>query len=115
MLNVVALRGTVVKPAEVRVLRSGDRVVELDVRIEREDEPAETVPVVAHDAVDRVAALVGGAEVVVVGRVRRRFFRSGGATVSRTEVVAEEVVAVRQRKRVAAALTVAAERVRRCA
>ena len=37
-----------------------------------------------------------GAEVVVVGSVRRRFFRAGGATQSRTEVVAEQVVAARR-------------------
>jgi len=30
--------------------------------------------------------------VVVVGVVRRRFFRAGGATQSRTEVLAEKVV-----------------------
>ena len=34
-----------------------------------------------------------GADVVVLGSVRRRFFRAGGATQSRTEVVAEKVVA----------------------
>ena len=37
--------------------------------------------------------------VVVVGRVRRRFFRAGGATASRTEVVADRVVPARQRAR----------------
>ncbi len=55
--------------------------------------------------------LDGEAEVVVVGRVRRRWFRSGGATQSRTEVVAEGVVPRRAGKRVAKlvgdALTVA--------
>ena len=41
------------------------------------------------------------AEVVVAGRVRRRWFRSGGATQSRTEVVAVEVLPARSTKRVA--------------
>ena len=40
-------------------------------------------------------------EVVVVGRVRRRWFRSGGATQSRTEVLAVEVLPARSTKRVA--------------
>ena len=31
----------------------------------------------------------------MVGRVRRRFFRAGGVTQSRTEVVADEVVPTR--------------------
>jgi single-strand DNA-binding protein len=45
-----------------------------------------------------------GNEVVVIGRVRRRFFKSAGSTQSRTEVVAETVVKAGQRGRVAAAL-----------
>jgi single-strand DNA-binding protein len=42
--------------------------------------------------------------VVVVGRVRRRFYRAGGATQSRTEVVADVVVPARHTKRAKAAL-----------
>jgi single-strand DNA-binding protein len=42
--------------------------------------------------------------VVVTGRVRRRFFRAGGYTQSRTEVVADAVVPTRRRKRVDAVL-----------
>lgn len=37
-----------------------------------------------------------GTEVCVVGYVRRRFFRSGSATSSRTEVVAHSVVPMRR-------------------
>jgi single-strand DNA-binding protein len=33
-----------------------------------------------------------GSEVVVAGHVRRRFFRAGGVTQSRTEVVATRVI-----------------------
>jgi single-strand DNA-binding protein len=45
-----------------------------------------------------------GDEVVVIGRVRKRFFRVGGATQSRTEVVATRVVPARRRAQVAKAL-----------
>ena len=45
---------------------------------------------------------------MVVGRVRRRFFRVGGATQSRTEVAADVVVPTRQAKRAGAALAQAA-------
>jgi single-strand DNA-binding protein len=45
----------------------------------------------------------------VVGRVRRRFFRAGGTTQSRTEVVADTVVPATQAKRVEAALRRARE------
>jgi single-strand DNA-binding protein len=51
-----------------------------------------------------LATLVDGAEVVVVGTVRRRFFRVGGATQSRTEVVADVVIPARRRAKVDAAL-----------
>jgi single-strand DNA-binding protein len=37
-------------------------------------------------------------EVIVVGTVRRRFFRAGGATQSRTEVVADRIVPTRRTK-----------------
>ena len=45
-----------------------------------------------------------GAEVVVTGHVRRRFFRAGGGTQSRTEVVADAVVPARSRARVRRAI-----------
>jgi len=62
------------------------------------------VPVVWHEAPASAAALVAGAEVVVVGHIARRFFRAGGTTQSRTEVVADAVVPAGQRKRARAAL-----------
>ena len=40
----------------------------------------------------------------MVGRVRRRFFRVGGSTQSRTEVVAEKVLPLLQRDNAVAAL-----------
>jgi hypothetical protein len=38
------------------------------------------------------------------GSIRRRFFRAGGATQSRTEVVAEQVIAADRRRQVIRAL-----------
>jgi hypothetical protein len=57
--------------------------------------------VVWDDAPARALDLDVDAEVVVAGRVRRRWFRSAGATQSRTEVVAVEVLPARSTKRVA--------------
>ncbi|MGE0796473.1 MAG: hypothetical protein AB7O29_14165, partial [Acidimicrobiia bacterium] len=51
-----------------------------------------------------------GEDVVVAGRVRRRFFRAGGVIQSRTEVVADQVVAARQRARAAKLVAAAVER-----
>jgi len=44
--------------------------------------------------------VAAGDEVVVTGRVRRRFYRAGGATQSRTEVVAHAVVRAGDGRRV---------------
>jgi single-strand DNA-binding protein len=67
------------------------------------------VPVAWPDAPDGCLSWEAGLAVVVVGRVRRRFFRAGGATVSRTEVVAQVVAPARQRVRASRALHGAAE------
>lgn len=90
-MNVVVLRGRLSRPALERTLASEDRLVSLEVTVPRPGR-ADTVPVVARNAPPAVALLETDEEVVVVGRVRRRFFRSGSGTASRTEVVASQIV-----------------------
>lgn len=102
--NVVALVGRLARPPESKELLSGDRLVSYEVTVTREGERAEGVPVVWFGAPPSAADHDVDDAVVVVGRVRRRFYRAGGATQSRTEVVAETVVAARQAKRAATAL-----------
>jgi single-strand DNA-binding protein len=99
-MNVVVLRGRLSRPPEHRDLPSGDSLVAYEVTVERNGEKAESVPVVCFGAAPSAADLEPDTEVVVVGRVRRRFFRAGGSTQSRTEVVADGVVPARQAKRV---------------
>ncbi len=65
----------------------------LDVTVRSDEGPAESVPVAWFEAPAAADGGTVGDEVVVVGRVRRRFFRAGGATASRTEVVATTVLA----------------------
>jgi single-strand DNA-binding protein len=109
-MNVVVLRGVVVRPPEIRELPSGSRLVSFDVRTAGPDGRAETVPVSwADPPVADEDALGADTEVVVVGRVRRRFFRTGGSTQSRTEVVAERVARPRQARRARSALDAAVE------
>jgi single-strand DNA-binding protein len=103
-MNLVVLQGRLSRPSEERLLPSGDRILQLELTVPREGEKAESVPVVWFDAPAAAAHLDVDHEVLVVGRVRRRFFRTGGATQSRTEVVAEQVIPVRQARKVAAAL-----------
>ena len=100
-LNIVMLRGRLSRPAELRVLPSGDRLVALELSIAGAGAGAKTesVPVVWHDPPAAAQDLDVDQAVVVLGRVRRRFFRAGGATQSRTEVVAETVIPARQVKR----------------
>jgi single-strand DNA-binding protein len=95
-MNIAVVRGHLSRPPERRTLSSGDELVSLEVTVERPDDRAEIVPVVWPSAPPSATGLVVGAPVVVVGRVRRRFFRVGGSTQSRTEVVADRVVATRQ-------------------
>jgi single-strand DNA-binding protein len=86
--NVVLLRGRVSSEPRLRELPSGSAIVNLEVTT-TVDEVSVSVPVVVEAATVDCAA---GDEVVVVGTVRRRFFRAGGATQSRTEVLADKVV-----------------------
>lgn len=109
MINVVALVGRLARPASERVLPSGDRLVNLEVTVDRQEGRAESVPVAWFDAPAAAAVLDAGDEVVVVGRVRRRFFQTGGVTLSRTEVVADVVVPRRQTRKVRAALAQAVD------
>jgi single-strand DNA-binding protein len=90
-MNVVILKGTLSRPAEVRELPSGDLLVAYEVTTRTEGEKADTVPVTWAGTHDK-SLFDSGEEVVVTGRVRRRYFRAGGVTQSRTEVVAAAVV-----------------------
>lgn len=103
-MNVVVLKGRLARPPETRELPSGDRLVAYEVTVERPDERADTVPVLWLNPPIAAERFAAEDLVVVVGRVRRRFFRTGAGTQSRTEVVAEAVVNARHTKRAAAAL-----------
>ena len=90
--NLSILVGTLSHDAEVRDLPSGDQVLSLDLTIRRDGAPAESVPVAWFAAPPSATAWSAGTDLLVVGRVRRRFFRAGGTTQSRTEVVATRAV-----------------------
>jgi single-strand DNA-binding protein len=108
--NVVVVAGRLSRPAEQRVLPSGERLVAVQVTVDRTDDRAETVPVVWFDAPASAASLDVEEPVVVVGRVRRRFFQAGGSTQSRTEVVADIVVPTRRTKSARTAMAAATAR-----
>jgi single-strand DNA-binding protein len=101
-MNLVVLRGILSRPPEARALKSGDLLVSYEVTVAGRDGPAESVPVVWFSPPGGAAAANLDADdaVVVVGRVRRRFFQAGGSTQSRTEVVADRVLPARRTKAV---------------
>lgn len=108
--NLVVLRGCITSELQHRELPSGAVAVQFDVRTVLSDAPGDltSVPISWIDPAPlALAPLVVGEEVVVVGSVRRRFFRAGGATQSRTEVVAERVLPQRRSKSVRSAISAA--------
>jgi single-strand DNA-binding protein len=107
-LNLAVVRGTVSSAPEVRVLPSDTTLVQLQVTTRLADETL-SMPVSCFNPAPWVEELEPGDEVVVVGRVRRRFFRAGGATASRVELDAGFVARAGDRRRVRAALRRATE------
>lgn len=95
--NLSIVAGALSRSPELRDLPSGDQVLTLEVTVRPEGEPAESVPVAWHRPTSGALGWSSGEQVVVVGRVRRRFFRAGGTTQSRTELVAQAVVPARRR------------------
>ena len=106
--NLAVLSGELAAAPTTRRLPSGRDVVGFDVVTHVTDQGSDSVvrvPVAWPEPPQRaVRTLRQGLAVVVVGTVRRRFFRSGGTTQSRTEVVAGQVVPARRRAAVAALL-----------
>ena len=105
--NIVILRGHLSRVPEHRALASGSALLSADLTVRPADGPTETIPLVWFDPPDRALRLDQGDDVVAVGRVRRRFFRSGGATLSRTEVVVSAIVSARAPARIRAAVSCA--------
>lgn len=105
-LDLAVVVGTLSSDPVHQDLPSGSRLVRYEVTV-RDRAPADTVPVTWFDP-SRPPKLAQGDRVVVVGRVRRRFFRAGGATRSATEVVATSVSRPRARAAAEAAVAHAA-------
>jgi hypothetical protein len=104
MTNVVVLQGRLSRPVSERVLPSGDRLATLDLTVpgpSGEASPkSDSVPLAWFGAPTWVLDLEPGTDLVVLGRVRRRFFRAGQQLQSRTEVVVEGAAPVRRAARV---------------
>lgn len=99
-MNVVLLRGQLSSEPRVVDLPSGDVLVRWEVTTESDGKKL-TVPVAWFEPPKSAMVIGEGDEVVVLGRIRRRFFRARGATVSETEVVASAATPASRAKNVA--------------
>lgn len=84
-MNVVALCGRLSSQPVVRELQSGSVVMSLELTT-LVDDASISVPLAWFDP-PAGADFDAGEEITAVGTVRRRFYRVGGSTQSRTEVV----------------------------
>ena len=91
-VNLSVLRGAISGPPEIRALESGRRIATLAVRTSAGDGRNTSVPVTVWDPPAWLETLAADDAVLVVGRVRRRFFRTGGRTTTRVEVEAFRAV-----------------------
>ena len=98
-VNLSVVCGPCSAAPEVRVLESGTRVASLAVRCPSGDERATSVPVTVWDPPAWVEALEPGDAVVVVGRLRRRFYQRPGGVSARVDVEAELIGRARDRRR----------------
>lgn len=106
--NLTILVGTLSRVPERRELPSGETVLGLEVTIRPDQGPSETVPVAWYGAPVAAERWSPGEQVLVSGRTRRRFFRVGGTTQSRTEVVAGVALLTRRTAAARSALEAAA-------
>ncbi len=106
--NLVVLSGTVTLEPALRELKGGV-VLQFDVSTPLAAGTTTSVPVAWHDPTPaQTSSFAAGDEVVVTGTVRRRFFRVGGQTQSRTEVIVASLIPARRKKSANSALAAAA-------
>jgi hypothetical protein len=100
-MNIAVVMGTVTRDAQSRMLPSGDELMSFDVSVRREGERTEVVPIVWIDRSDKLRDLSTDDNVVIFGRIRKRFYQTGAGLQSRTEVVADRVSTSKSRRSVA--------------
>jgi hypothetical protein len=87
--NLVLVEGLASGPAELRQLPSGQRVATFAVSTRAAKPPMTSLPVAVWDPPEWLEGLEHGQPIVVVGSLRRRFFRGAtGGIASRVEIEA---------------------------
>ena len=91
-LNLSVLCGSCSAPPEVRALESGSRLATFALRCPTNDPGrATSVPVTVWDPPAWLETLEAGVPVIVVGRLKRRFFQRPGGVGSRVDLEADLV------------------------
>src|SRR5215211_1344987 len=103
-VNVSVVCGPCSAAPEIKVLESGTRLATLAIRCPTGDDRATSVPVTVWDPPAWVEALEPGDAVVVVGRLRRRFYQRPGGVGARVDIEAELIGRARERRRLDAAV-----------
>ena len=103
-VNVSVVCGPCSAAPEIRLLESGTRLATLAVRCPTGDDRATSVPVTVWDPPAWVEALEPGDPVVVVGRLRRRFYQRPGGVGARVDIEAQLIGRARERRRLDAAV-----------
>jgi single-strand DNA-binding protein len=103
-LNLAVVGGRCSSVPDIRTLGSGRTLAVLQVTTRPDEGPAISVPVVCWDPPAFVERLDAGDEVVAVGRVRRRYYRTGAGVASKVEVEAQVLARGGDRRRRVAAL-----------
>ncbi|MFT7598517.1 MAG: hypothetical protein ACI8TP_001438 [Acidimicrobiales bacterium] len=98
-LNWVVLAGEVRATPQQKVLPSGDHLMSFDLRVPSSEGPRQSIPVSWIGKATKVPRIEGGADVVVIGEIRRRFYRGASGLASRIDVRASRVVAGGQAQR----------------
>ncbi len=104
-VNLVVVLGEVTAAPELRELESGRRLAALAIRSRGSDGRATSVPVTVWEPAAWVEDLAPGTEVVIVGGVRRRFFRTAtGSSATRVDVEAAFIGRAGQRRQLDGAM-----------
>ncbi len=90
-VNVAVLRGPCSTAPELRVLGSGRRLASLSLRTHGPGAKATSVPVTVWDPPAWLEGVDAGEELVVVGTVHRRFFKTATGAGAKAEVEARYV------------------------
>ena len=116
--NLAVIVGRLSRPVEQRILPSGETATTLDVSVRSPvaadhspGEPlirTESIPVTWFNSNGKELSLQPGDELLIVGSVRRRFFRQAGLTQSRTDVVAANIIPATRRAAMKRALAAVA-------